>query len=496
MSEYFGILQLNAQNTVRDEKILTFQESLDYALVKNSSIIQSNKKIEQKQQEAKSAKGLFLPKIYINANYTFMTDDIHMDMNPVKDAITPLYEALSRYGDFSGVPNPNPITNPVVPILPDDISTQAVRGKLQEGLYAINNSDWDMMIQQKSFGFISTGFMLPIYEGGKIRAANKVGKISIMQAREENVQKKGELITELVERYYGLLLARNVKEIRQQVAETMEMHRADAEKLKENGIIPNVEYLHAKVYSSEAKREINKVNNQLEIVNNALLNTLGIKDEVFINTVSAMFYIDCIESIDYFINLSKDNSPLLKQIQNKKYLLNVKHHVEIEKYLPTITALGNYNLTNQNLSPMVPDGLLGINLKWTIFEGNKKNSDRKAVKLQQEQVDLYYNKSEQNIATVITKFYNQMQMNLEQIEQLNETKELAKEYYDSQSKAFSEGLSTASDLADANLFLAKVKIEQLQAVYAYDLALSNLLYYAGIPEHFNDYMINKGKSIE
>ena len=41
------------------------------------------------------------------------------------------------------------------------------------------------------------------------------------------------------------------------------------------------------------------------------------------------------------------------------------------------------------------------------------------------------------------------------------------ELYRVKDKAFSEGLSTATDIADANLQVAKVKIEQLAVVYQF-----------------------------
>ena len=39
------------------------------------------------------------------------------------------------------------------------------------------------------------------------------------------------------------------------------------------------------------------------------------------------------------------------------------------------------------------------------------------------------------------------------------------------------GMATATQVADANLAVAKVKIDRLQAMYGYDVALSKLLHY-------------------
>ena len=96
------------------------------------------------EQEVKAAKALHLPRISLSASYVYMSDNIQLDLTPVRDAITPLYNTLGHYGKFGGVPNPDPNTNGAMPYLPDDVSTAAIRAKMLEGLNAVNNADWNL----------------------------------------------------------------------------------------------------------------------------------------------------------------------------------------------------------------------------------------------------------------------------------------------------------------------------------------------------------------
>ena len=81
-------------------------------------------------------------------------------------------------------------------------------------------------------------------------------------------------------------------------------------------------------------------------------------------------------------------------------------------------------------------------------------------------------------------------MYIEQLEELNTANEFADEYYNVREKAFREGMSTSSEVSDADLLLAKVRIERLQAIYQCDLALSKLLYYTGTPDKFLEYQLS------
>ena len=150
---------LFGQNNQMVSGNLTFEEALSLTLQNNHLIKQSHNKTLQMEQEMKAARALHFPKISLSANYVFMSDNIELDLNPVRDAITPLYNALGHYGKFGNVPNPDPATNGLMPYLPDDVSTTVIRGKMLESLNTINSANWIQMIQQKKFGMVNAGFV-------------------------------------------------------------------------------------------------------------------------------------------------------------------------------------------------------------------------------------------------------------------------------------------------------------------------------------------------
>lgn len=477
------------QESLINTNKLTFEQAL--LITKQNSLImkQAKENTQQKKLERQATKGLYLPQISINASYMYMAEDIHLDLTPVRDAITPLYGALGNFGVFSGVPNPDPNTSGVMPFLPDNISTTIVREQLLDGLNTVNSAEWNQIIQKKQFGLVSAGFTFPIYVGGKIRIANKAAEIKVEEAEAESVQKFHELSCEMIERYYGLVLSVNAQKIRNDVNITMQSHLNDAEKMMNEGIIARAEYLHAKVYSSSADRELKKAIRQVDIVNDALLNTLAINDDISISPISNLFYIKKIEDVEYFRNKAITNSPLLHKIGKKKELAQQAYNIEKAKFFPSIAAMGTYDLYNQDLSPYIPEYMFGVGLKWNLF-GSKRLHKTQAAKIQQEQVNTFYQKAESDIKTAIKKYHQEINMNLEQLEELETALEFATEYYRVRENAFKEGMATTTEVSDANLAVAKVKIERLQIMYAYDVALSKLLYYAGLEEEFSNYMLS------
>ena len=468
-------------------EILTFGDA--YERMNNNSHVlkRANFEISEKEAERKAAFGLHAPHVFVTANAVQMADPLTLDLTPVRDAINPLYEILGKYGNFSGVPNPDPKTSGVMPTLPDNVSTQVLRTKIQEGQAAINAAEWDKMIQEKQFASVNANFIWPLYTGGKINAANKASAIYEDEAGLAMKQKQGELLSELATRYYGLVLAEQACKVREQVSEAMKKHLFDSQKLSEQGQIAKVEHLHAQVANSDAERELKKANREVTIVKRALQNTMAVGDSSDLTPASRLFILKNIEDENFFIAMALRNNPQLQQVDSKRELAATGVKLEKSNYLPTVALTGTYDLANKDLSPYVPDWMVGVGLKWSLFEGTSRYRNLQAAKFKEDQVEQAGLKAEEDIKTVIKKLHQQLGMQVEQLEELDKTLEFAQTYVESRDKAFHEGLSTSTELVDANLLLAKVKIERLQAMYNYDVTLATLVQVCGSPELFLEY---------
>ena len=489
ISFFLGLFILNLAVFAQEQSAmpLTFTEAFNQMHQNSHVLKQAGFAINEKTADKKATIGLRAPRISVSATAVQMADPLTLDLTPVRDAINPLYEALGKYGNFSGVPNPDPNTSGAMPTLPDNISTQAVRGKLQEGQAAVNAAEWDVMIQEKQFASVNANFVWPLYTGGKINAANKASEIYEEEAGLQKKQKEGELVSELATRYYGFVLADQACKVRSQVAEAMKRHLFDSEKLSEQGQIAKVEFLHAQVANSDAERELKKAVREAEIVKRALQNTLVVGDSANIKPVSPLFILKNIENEQFFIDMALKNNPQLLQVDSKRQLAATGVKLEKSNYLPTVALTGTYDLADKDLSPYMPGWIVGVGLNWTLFEGNARNRHLQSARFKEDQVQQAGLKAEEDIKTVIKKLHQQLGMQVEQLEELDKTREFAKTYVESRDKAFHEGLSTSTELVDANLLLAKVKIERLQALYNYDVTLATLVQICGNPELFLEY---------
>ncbi|MCX6231491.1 MAG: TolC family protein [Bacteroidetes bacterium] len=457
---------------------LSFEQAFDLLKQKNHVIKQVDLLNQEKQQQLKAARGLYFPRIGITAQYMTMSEDLSLDLTPVKEAIEPLYQTLSNYGNFS------------MAGIPDNVATQLIRNKLKAGLTQIENEDWNNLIQKKQFGAINATLDWPVYAGGKIRAANKAANIELTEVNEEKRQKEAEVLYELVERYYGLCLAKQAEKVRLEVFNGMKKHLNDAQKMEQQGLIANADLLNVKVYYSQAERELNKSHRTTNVINQALLNTLAQEMNATIEPISLLFYLDSIEPVEYFKNTAKQNNPMLHQVEAKKQLSIQGYNAEKANYFPAVAFTGMYDIANKDLSPYTPDWMVGIGLKWTLFDGNTRYRKVKAAGLKTEQIKEYQLKAASDIETVIDKLYQELSIYKEQLIDLETARTYAQEYLRAREKGFKEEMTNSTEVVDARLNLSKILIERLETIYKYDLTLAKLLEFSGIPENFITYQRN------
>ena len=488
-----GIGFAGAQENIQ---LLTFGEALDLANEQNPALLQAKQQIKQKEFELKSKRGLFLPQVSLSANAVTMSDPLHLDLTPVKDAVLPLYNTLGNYGVFSGVPNPDPNTNQMLPVLPDNVSTQVVREKLLEGEQEIASANWDQIIQEKNFATVSADIMWPLFTGGKIRGANEAAEVNINISREELRETEGNLLSELATRYYGLSLGTQILKVRQQMLEATNRHFSDAQKLYNNGIIAKVELLHAQVSRNEAERELKQAERNILIIRSGLEATLALDSSVTIMPASLLFINKELPDVSYWITQANSENPKLRQIEGKSELIDIKNKVDKGNYLPSVAMIGTYNIADKNLSPYMPDWLMGVGMKWTVFNGLGRNNEVKAGETMRSQVDFATQKAHADLRAYLTKIYEELQMQMEQKTELETTLELAEEYATSTEKAFNEGFANSTAVVEAITKVAQVKAMRLKVMYDYDVKLAQLLQTAGVPEQYTNFCAGDNTIIE
>lgn len=455
----FLLLSLSGSSVAQtggDGVPVTFEQALDIA-VGGSPRLEALKWEQQSAlNERRAAMGLRSPSIGLTAAYVRTQKTWEVTGGDLAGGI------FDELGDM-GV------------TIPDDIAGAAT-GLLDR---------FGFTILPREFATVGASITVPVFTGGKINAANRSARIAEENVSEKGRQIEGELMSELVERYYGLLLAEQAVQVRQQVVDAMRQHLSDALALEQNGVIARSERLYVEVKLYEAERDLTDALSQAATTRSALSNTLN--SDLAFRPVSAMFILRDIPSVDRFREWALENNPQLQQVELGRQLAVQGVTLARSEFYPQVAGIAGGNLYKYNLSKRMPNWVVGAGVSFKIFDGLQKEHKLASAKNTVRSVESLQVKAEKDIALLVEKLYNELLNNAGRMPAVEKSIEFATEYLRVMNISFREGVSTSVDIIDAELNLAANRIEKLQTAYQYDLALAKLLEAAGLSGDFMRY---------
>lgn len=452
-------LCLTSENLFADIKSLTLSQALNLAIKNNELIKAAEKTKEFSEYEVKAAKGKHLPNIFLDGSVNRMNDDIKIDLSPVRSAI---------------------IGSSVASLMATGTATSAQINALKNQL---NSSlpGFNVKIQDETFYKFSAGATLPLYTGGKISANSQAKKSQLKISQQEYEKTVNSTITSVIESYFRAKLAQEAKDIRYDYLQDIKKHSDNAQKLFKVGMISKTNKLRADVALAEANREYLKSKRDFELSLVVLSNIIGenIEDT---NLTTNFKKIEKLKTVEAYSATAYSGNITLKNMQQKKDMLKQKQKAIRGEFLPTIAAFGKYEIYKNNLTILEPEWIAGINARMNIFNGGSDYNEYKAYKAQTEIIDLYIENIHKTIDTAIKKYHHDVETALEQYESLKSSLDLTKENLKLYKQSFKEGLATSIEVIDAELALEKVRLDQSQALFDYNVAYAKLIDICGMSQ--------------
>ena len=460
------------------EYSLTLSEALKCALANNELINAAAKTKEVSEYHLKSARGKHYPNVYVEGSVNKINDSISLNLNDARSAIigasVATFQAATTYSEH---PQPDPVV-------------AGFKQQLEQGL-----PDFDMKFQDDLFYKLTAAVVWPLYTGGKIAANSQAKKAELAISEMEYTKTLNSTITSVIESYFRAKLAQEARNIRQDYLDDIIQHKDNAEKLFKVGMISKANQLRAEVALADATREYQKSERDLELALVVLSNIIGV-DLDKVNLITDFGKIDYVRETDYYEDIAYSNNLTLKDMQQKKDMLNQKKKAIRGNFLPTIAAFGKYEIYKDDLTLFEPEWVAGLNARLDIFKGGEDYDEYKAYSKQIEVLDLYIQNANKMIDTAVKKYHHEAQAALEQYESLKSSQDLTEENLNLYKKSFKEGLATSIEVIDAELALEKVRLEQSQALFDFNVAYAKLMDICGNSQILMDNIIGEAENNE
>ncbi|MBL0595876.1 TolC family protein [Aeromonas veronii] len=438
---------------------ISFGEAWTRVIQQDEGLAAEQAGVDRAKQLREAAKDMYLPKVDLGASYTHLDQPIELDMmdlNPIAS-------------------HPEMIT-----------ALQGILGQLPRPLPHLSANDFVTPLTKQNVVTSSVKMLWPLFAGGRIDAAQDIRQVQVSEAQQLLALKQQSTFESLSQTYFGVVLAAQVVQTKQEIEEGLAHHLDHAKKLEAQGQIARVERLSAQSAYDRARIDTQKARRSLEIAELALGRMLKLPNA---QPGSGLFVNKELPRLEGLVSQTLEVHPGLKLLTAKKEQAKGLIRVEQGKYAPEVFLFGNYNLYEDDslASKTAPDWLVGVGVSMPLVSRDGRSETVQAAKSAELQVNLLQAKTRQDLELLVEKTWREAAQGLEEYQSLSSTQALAEENVLLRDKAFGQGLSTSLDVVDAQNQLAGVKTQRAAAAYQYVVSLARLLALSGQMNSFNQY---------
>ena len=333
----------------------------------------------------------------------------------------------------------------------------------------------------------------PIYTFGKISHSMSAAKHGIEVERARREQKRNEIELKVKEYYYGLLLARELKQLLTEVRDDLTDARGKAKKLLDQNStnVEEADLFKLDAFSGEVNKYLAEAAKGEALALSALKARMGLPPEAEIEPADERLrpVQQQIGGVEGYVTRAKETRPEFRQVreglQARRDLVAAAKAARYPDFFLGANFSAAYAAGRDKVNnPWVPDqfnhvwGGVALGLKWKLDFGIT------SAKVAQEQAQYdrlistkYY--AEENIPLQITKF---QQEGVEAAASMEATKggyESSKKWAVTALANFDFGVGPAKEIFDSLQQYAKMRAAYYQSIYNYNLSVANLAYATG-----------------
>ena len=187
----------------------------------------------------------------------------------------------------------------------------------------------------------------------------------------------------------------------------------------------------------------------------------------------------------FFQSLIPSSNYIVSKLRLEESIADNQLRISRSAYLPNIALLGKQTLYAKNLpSNLMPRTMVGIGFTWNLFDGLNREADVHMARLTKQSLTLGREEATNKLSVMVDQLYKELQQAEEEVNTLQTTIAMSRELLRIRRKSFEEGMSTSTEVVDAEVMLSKVQIALLLAYYQFDVSLASLCSVCGVPEMF------------
>ena len=449
--------------------VITLEQALEIALSENVSVKVADMEIKRTEYAKKGTYASLFPQIDASGSYqrTIKKQVMYMDFD---------MGSLGGMGGGSaegdGTELPDGVEIPDGVQLPDSgESAGAASSDNGGGLEVGRWNTWSAGVSAS----------MPLVNA-QLWKSLKLSGLDVELAVEKARSSRLDMVTQVKNSYFSILLAKEAFEVYKQVYENAVRNLEDTQMKYDFQKASDVELLSAKTSVANAIPNVYNAESSVILALWQFKAVLGVDLDMNLDVAGKLE--DYAEHMFYDIHqhdsVSLDRNTTMKQLAIQAEML--AETIKLQKYatLPSLAVAFNYSInamTNDfNFSEYrwTPYAFVGLSLNIPIFAGGKRYNQIRQAKNQYEQVKLQTVNTERQLKIAIRQSLATMETNMKSYYAANDAVLTAQKAYDIAQASYKVGRSTLVELNNAQLQLTQSQLAASQAIHSFLTAKTQL----------------------
>jgi outer membrane protein TolC len=314
---------------------------------------------------------------------------------------------------------------------------------------------------------------LPIYSATLFKSI-QVSEVDIQLALESSRASKLNMISEVKNAFYTLLLANNSFEVMKVSVENAQKNLDNIRKLYQQGMVAEYDVIRSDVQVRNLKPTLVQAENGVRLSALMLKVLLGVDENIEILPIGNLTdYETDYLNFKPLAEVTLESNTNLRQLELQKTKLAKQYELLRTTRIPTLAAFGNYQIQSQandfNFSDYewVRTLSAGLQLQIPIFQGFAKRYKEQQVLVGIDQLKMQHDYLNRNLTLQMRNSVTNMMRAAEQISSSKVGIEQAERGYSIAQTRYNTGSGTILELNDAEVSLTQAKLNYNQALYDY-----------------------------
>lgn len=430
------------------ERPITLEQAIELALKNNKDVQVSRLNLQRADEALREARAALFPTLLLNGGLDYSN-------TAFSDSITE--QQIDERVDEALADNPN-------------LTEEQVRASVEDSF----TSDTD----PSSLNFTSDITLnYNIYTGGLRGAEIRRAEQQLRSSELELESVVEETRFQATSDYYALQNSDAQVEIEQAAVEDATQTLRDAQLLEQAGLGTRFDVLQAEVELAQAQQRLSTAQANQSIARRQLAETLSLAHTAQLTTADAIEEAGTWElSLEESIIQAFKNRAELEQFLVQREIEEQERQIALSAIRPQVGVSASYQLNDdfEDDFDLTDQYLVGINLRWTLFDGGAARAAARQNDTDREIAETQFSDQRNQVRFEVEQAFFLLEANQENISTATKAVELAEESLRLARLRFQAGVGTQTEVIDAQTALTAARGDLVAAIIDYNQSFAQL----------------------